>query len=342
MLTEPHAPGRQQLLRGLTFDQLFAVRTIAGTGSFRQASKILCLSQPAISQRVQHIEHILGAPIFDRHSGVGVTLTTTGRLFLEFCDRAIDDLDGLWNQLVSADTTAEKAGVLNVTAPSDSIQHFLIRLLPMLRARASRLKVRITQSGSRAETLQLMKSGAADLAFYRVPLDPGLRMVAMMDEKLHLVAAPDHEIHSVPTAERAEVLHRYPFATFAAGMRSRQLVERWALKAGARLSIDIESQSLDVMQQAVLSGEALSVMPGTAIGENLKTGRLALVDVDGMPVTRATAIAVLPGNEHSPAIRDFVDLLMQVGQATAGRAAPEIRRASDPSIQIGPSIAVAG
>ena len=341
MLNEPHTPVRQQLLQGLTFDQLFAVRTIASTGSFRQASKILCLSQPAISQRVQHIEHILGAPIFDRHSGVGVTLTATGRLFLEFCDRAICDLDNLWADLMSADDS-EKADTLSVTAPSDSIQYFIIRLLPLLRARFPRRKIRLTQSGSRGETLHLMSTGAADLAFYRVPLDPGLRTVAMMNERLYLVASPSHEILTIPKAERIATLSRYSFATYASSMRSRQLVERWWLKAGARLNVDIESQSLDVMQQAVMSGGALSVMPGTALGEQLKDGRLAIVDIEGMPLTRATAIAVRPGNEQSPAVREFIDLLIRVSQAANDEATPDIRWATDPQVQDGTVAAVAG
>jgi hypothetical protein len=37
----------------------------------------------------------------------------------------------------------------------------------------------------------------------------------------------------VPRADRPAALAYYSFATYPASMRSRQLVERWALKAGA-------------------------------------------------------------------------------------------------------------
>jgi DNA-binding transcriptional LysR family regulator len=339
MSTDVNPPHRQRLLRGLTFDQLFAVRTIASTGSFREASKILCLSQPAISQRVQHIEQILGSPIFDRHTGIGVTLTATGRLFLEFCDQAMVDLDALWNRLTAAEG-AERQSALTVTAPSDSIQYFLIRLLPLLRSRFPHLQLRITQSGSRAETTQQISSGAADIAFYRMPLDPALGTVAVMNEKLHLVAAPGHPILDVPRSGRPAALAEYSFATYSASMRSRQLVERWALKAGAALRVDIESQSIDVMKQAVARGGALSVMPGTAIGEALKEGELTVVEIEGMPVTRATSIAVRPGNEQSASVREFVELLIRITRAADDATTPEIHWAVDFRARDGGPVAV--
>ena len=328
MTTDPNHLHPQQLLRGLTFDHLFAVRTIASAGSFREASKILCLSQPAISQRVQHIEHILGASLFDRHSGIGVTLTATGEAFLEFCDRAMLELDGFWGRLATS-ATAETAMTLNISAPSDSIQHFIIQLLPAFRARFPLRKVRVRQSGSRSETVQSMRDGEADLAFYRMPLDPALRTIAIMDEKLVLVAAPHHPILAVPIGERPAALVHHSFATFSSSMRSRQLVERWALKAGVQLSVDIESKSLDVMQQAVLTGGVLSVMPGTAVHGQVRSGRLAVVEMSGMPLTRATAIAVESSSEKSQIVKDFVELLMDAGRAIDDPMMPDIRWATD-------------
>ncbi|BBA95535.1 putative LysR family regulatory protein [Actinacidiphila reveromycinica] len=330
-MAERQNPHRQQMLRGLSFDQLFAVRTIASAGSFREASKILCLTQPAISQRVQHIEHILGSPIFDRHSGVGVSLTDVGRTFLDFCDRSLLDLDRLCSDMAQNEEP-ESESTLSITAPSDSIQYFIIRLLPVLRARFPHRQVRVTQSGSRGESMQMMRSGAADVAFYRVPLDPALSVVAIMDEKLHLVAAPGHEILRVPAEQRAAALGAYSFATYIPSMRSRHLVERWSLKIGARLRVDIESQGLDVMKQAAVSGSALTVLPSTSIGEELKDGRLVVVDVDGMPLVRATAIAVRPGDERRAAIQEFIDLLVRISRASTDPSMPGFRWASDAKV----------
>ncbi|MET7685152.1 substrate-binding domain-containing protein [Streptomyces sp. NPDC005423] len=170
------------------------------------------------------------------------------------------------------------------------------------------------------------------MGFYRVPADPQLSTVALMDEKLHLVAAPGHEILRIPVEERVRAIGVYPFATYIPSMRSRQLVERWSVKAGARLRVDIDSQSLDVMKQAAVSGSALTVLPGPAIGDELKDGRLVVVDIDGMPLVRATAIVVRPGDEQREVIRELIELLVRVGRAASDDATPEIRWSHDSKV----------
>jgi DNA-binding transcriptional LysR family regulator len=93
--------------------------------------------------------------------------------------------------------------------------------------------LRLTQSGSRAGTPQQISSGTADVAFYRIPLDAGLATVAVMNEKLHLVAGRAIPFSTCHGPIGRPPLAYYSFATYPASMRSRQLVERWAPKAGA-------------------------------------------------------------------------------------------------------------
>lgn len=323
-MAENYVPHRQQLLRGLTFDQLLMTRTIAESGSFREASRILCLTQPAVSQRVQHVEQVMGTPIFQRHAGVGVSLTDAGRTFMKFCDRAIGELDRLLDDLAVSEREGQDAG-LTVAAPSDSIQYFMLQLLPLYKARFPGRHVHVVQSGSRSFSVEAMESGETDLTFYRVPVDPRLQTIALMNERLFLVASADHPILDVPIGDRAEALTRYEFATFASGMRSRQLVERWALKLGVRMDIGVESRSLEVMKEVTMQGTSLCVLPGSAIGQEVDDDRLAVVEIAGMPLPRATAIAIRRGAAQSPATRDFLTLVIEYCQERTGPLDPEVR-----------------
>nr|WP_274636531.1 LysR family transcriptional regulator [Microbacterium bovistercoris] len=323
-MAESYLPHRQQLLRGLTFDQLLMTRTIAESGSFREASRILCLTQPAVSQRVQHVEQVLGTPIFQRHAGVGVSLTGAGRIFMEFCDRAIAELDHLLDDLALSERDGTDSS-LAVAAPSDSIQYFMLRVLPMYKARYPERSIHVVQSGSRADSVDAIEAAQADLAFYRVPVDSRLETIALMNERLFLVAASDHPILEQDVEARPAALSRYEFATYSSGMRSRQLVERWALKLGVRMDIGVESKSLEVMKEVALRGTALCVLPGMAISQEVEDGRLTVVEIAGMPLPRSTAIAVRRGAAQSPAMRDFLEILMQYCREKNGPLDPEIR-----------------
>ncbi len=55
---------------------------VATTKSFKKASEILCVSQPAISKQIKNLEEILNVKLFYRYNK-GIELTTEGNLLLE-------------------------------------------------------------------------------------------------------------------------------------------------------------------------------------------------------------------------------------------------------------------
>lgn len=330
--TEPIPPRStpQQLMYNLTFDQLHTVRTIVGTGSFHEASKLLCLTQPAISQRVRHIERMLGTPVFDRHSGVGVTLTPAGEALLEFCERSIRSLDEFSAELEAVRSPSDGAE-LRVMATSDVIQYILVPMLTGFQRRHPQLAVRVLQSVDRDEVLRMLTSGKVDLAFDRSPTHPSLVPVARMSEQLHLVVPAGHELLSLPARDRPSAIGKYPFAIYAPGMRSRDLIQRWAAKAGAVIAPLIESRSVAVMKDAVLQHGAVSILPATSIFREVRAGMLVLAEISDMPLTRNTAIAARQGDERSPRIRAFVEeLIANCGAGPDGPAA-EVRWVAPPA-----------
>lgn len=320
-------PAPHQLMQSLTFDQLYTVRTIVSTSSFREASKILCLTQPAISQRVRHIERVLGAAIFDRHSGIGVTLTPAGEALLEFCERSIRSLDDFSAELLAVRSPADCSD-FSVMAPSDVIQYMLVPMLPQLSARHPELTVRIVQSVDRDEVTRMMTNGKADLAFDRSPSHSSLLTVARMNEQLHLVVPAGHELLDRPVRDRPAAMGRYPFVTYSPGMRSRDLVQRWAAKSGAVLAPQIETRAVAVMKDAVLGHGAIAVLPAVAVADEVTVGTLVLAEIADMPLTRTTAVIVRRGDERLARIRMFIEDLIATCQARLDGSVVDIRWAT--------------
>ncbi|MEK6681792.1 MAG: LysR family transcriptional regulator [Nitrospirota bacterium] len=56
---------------------------VAETGSFSKASKIVNLTQPAVSLQIQALEELYETAIFDR-SGKNITLTPAGKLLYKY------------------------------------------------------------------------------------------------------------------------------------------------------------------------------------------------------------------------------------------------------------------
>src|SRR5689334_7311620 len=76
-------------------DQVEAFVAIVRHGGFTRAASTLHLSQPAISRRIQLLEHELGAPLFERiHAGV--LPTEAGRAFLPHAEALLASMhDGI-------------------------------------------------------------------------------------------------------------------------------------------------------------------------------------------------------------------------------------------------------
>ena len=67
--------------------RLKVFRSVAEQKSFRKASELLNITQPAVSQQIHALEEELGVPLFDR-SGSRVSPTAAGTVLLRYAQRA--------------------------------------------------------------------------------------------------------------------------------------------------------------------------------------------------------------------------------------------------------------
>ena len=63
----------------MNLEHLKTFHVVASLGSFTEAAKALYMTQPAVSQQIQGIEHALRNPLFDR-SKRQIRLTAKGKI----------------------------------------------------------------------------------------------------------------------------------------------------------------------------------------------------------------------------------------------------------------------
>jgi DNA-binding transcriptional LysR family regulator len=137
--------------------ELQTILAIAELGGFARAPNRLHRSQPAISRRVDLLEHELGAPLFERLHG-HVRLTEAGRAFLPHAEAALTSLKDGRDALRGLQTGIEGAvslalvGTLADTHIVDTLRRFAsaskhIRL--QLRTAPSRQVTDLVRRGSR-------------------------------------------------------------------------------------------------------------------------------------------------------------------------------------------------
>ena len=76
----------------MTLNQLRYFQAVARALNFRAAAEELYISQPSLSRSIDSLEQELGVMLFER-AGRGISLTGSGRLFLEYTNRILDECD---------------------------------------------------------------------------------------------------------------------------------------------------------------------------------------------------------------------------------------------------------
>ena len=144
----------------INFDlqQLQAFVAVADRGSFRAAAEQIHLSSPALSRRIEKLETILGARLFNRTTR-DVELTPLGRVFLERARTALDDLESA--MLSISDIAGSRRGRVTVACVPSAAIHFLPAAVRSFSEKYPLIRVRLIDEAA-GQTLTSVVSGECD------------------------------------------------------------------------------------------------------------------------------------------------------------------------------------
>lgn len=107
----------------LDYQQLEALNAVVTAGSFNRASKILHITQPAISQKIQQLEESLGSPVLLRTTPP--KLTQTGRDLIEH----IRKVKLLESELKHDDNIEQSLPTIRIGVNADSIVTWFFQVI---------------------------------------------------------------------------------------------------------------------------------------------------------------------------------------------------------------------
>jgi LysR family glycine cleavage system transcriptional activator len=178
---------------------------VARHGTVKAAATELGLSMPALSRRIQTLEHAVGRPLFDRHHH-GLRLTEAGRTLNEQLIPILDDLRGAIGGIGSPDASLR----LNLNVLPLFAQQRLFPRLPELRREHPELHIDI-ETLSHAEA-RLGDGIDAAIALAR-SIDPALYAARLDQDKIFLIG--DRTFAVAEQLQRQNILlHREMPETF--------------------------------------------------------------------------------------------------------------------------------
>ncbi len=186
--------------------------------------------------------------------------------------------------------------------------------------------IRITlKIGNRDEVLAWLENFEVDLAVMgRPPAAAQMHAEAFGKHPYVIIAAPDHRL----VVEQAHIGRPYDFATVAEesvlarehGSGTRLHLDSLFATAGREPSIAMVLSSNETIKQAVMAGMGVALISGHTVAGEIADGRLAVLEVNGLPICRNWLVVRMSRRVLTPA----ADNLWRFVVAEAERQLPEL------------------
>ena len=282
----------------MTLVQLKHFVALAEQGSFVQASKVLYLTQPALTRSIQGLEDELGGKLFDR-LGRRIALTPFGEEVLERARRLVADADALKH--ASKGLHGGLIGMLRVGLSSAPGALFSTPLMAYMAEHHPRLQVQISRGNTNVLIHELrdrhLDAVIVDVRSVRPAAD--LQISKVFELGAGFLVRQDHPLCRLGRPVNLSEVLAYPIAsTPLSDEVARVLMARYGPQANPDDMVTLQcDETLSIVELARV-GNAVVLTPQAVAPD--------LVPLDMKPPLEATAkfgLVTLSQREEAPALR---------------------------------------
>ncbi|AZY50623.1 LysR family transcriptional regulator [Bordetella avium] len=287
----------------LTLKQLKYFVAAAELGQISQAAIQLSISQSAVTTAIRELEDAVGSSLFDR-GATGVTLTNTGRAFLNHAYHILSSVDEALNMNGASEGAA---GRLLLAASYTVIGYFLPYHLNRLSQLHPQLDIQLHELNRNAieEGLIAHRYDMAVLLTSNV-VNPELAVEHFFGSPRRLWVPARHPLLSRDTVTLEDVA-REPFIMLTVDEAAHTALRYWA-DTPFRPDIRLRTSSVEAVRSMVANGGGVAMLsdmvyrPWSLEGRRIETIQLK----DPIPPMNV-GLAWRRGTELSPAMRAIRD-----------------------------------
>ena len=265
--------------------RLKVFRSVAKNLSFTKASQELFVSQPAITKHIQELEAAYQTRLFDRQ-GSRISLTESGNLLLEHCERILEDYKRLEYEMHLLHN--EYTGGLKLGASTTIAQYVLPPLLASFIGKFPQVSLSLLNGNSR-EIEAALQEHRIDLGFVEgVFRLPNIRYTTFLEDELVGEEITPDELFHLPLVLRER------------GSGTLDVFERALQQHNIKLSslqVLMYLGSTESIKLFLEHTDCLGIVSVRSITRELYSGQLRVVEIKGMPMLRDFSFAQPQGQE---------------------------------------------
>ena len=296
-----------------TLQQLRIIKAIAKEQSFKRAADLLFVSQPSLSKQVKILENQLGILLFDRKSRK-VTLTESGRLFLQYSDRILSLCEETCRAM--DDLKSGERGNLTVGASQTVGTYLMPRVLALFAQNYPQINLTVQVDSTRNITRNIVDR-RIDIAVVGgdvpIQLKNHLTIEEFVEDELLLIIPKSHPF-ALKTNKiiNKEDLYHLNYITLNPTSTIRKFIDN-TLQANnietRDFNIVMQLSSIEAIKTAVSLGLGVAFVSASAIEKELALETLEIIKIENIKITRTLSIVTNPECHKSKGFECFYNEL---------------------------------
>jgi DNA-binding transcriptional LysR family regulator len=273
--------------------------------SFSRTAEKHLLSQSAVSQQLAQLELTHKCQLINRKKRP-IELTKAGQLLYQASKDILDRYEQLNTELNTLSKSSSSR--VNVAAIFSIGMHTLPDYVKRFMVSYPDVNVHI-EYFSASRIYELVLSGNVDIGLVAVPKrDKRLEVYDFEDEPLVMVCSPKHPFSHEQQAD----IHRLQFEKFIAfekNVPTRAWIDSILERYNVAVRQVMEFDNIETIKRAVEINSGISILPQTAILQELGSGTIKAIPFSNEKFIRTTGIILRKGKIIGQAGRYFIELL---------------------------------
>jgi DNA-binding transcriptional LysR family regulator len=276
--------------------------------SFTRAARELKMTQPAVTHHMHVLEEMCGVKLVERIRNKVVP--TDAGLALHRASRELIGLEHDVEAVILALKEGDQ-GTLTLGTDTTGGMNVLLRILQTFRLEAADVDIQLS-FGDTTEILDRLVDRAIDLAVLRGPIPTGqFEVQSLCPDQVMFVVSSRHPLAAATNLTLTDVAD-IPLILPGPGSTTRAYVTDRFQQVGLHPRVAMEFSSTEHTKKAVEANLGAGIISRWVIQDELSSGTLAALDVEGFPLIREYRLVQRRTGHASPVVHRFLTAVDEV------------------------------
>ena len=290
--------------------RLHVFRQVAELRSLTRASKVLRLSQPAVTKHIKLLEEELRLPLFVRSSH-GVELTDAGTVFLKHVQTTEKERASILEQLQAP--VGKLTGGIRLGGSMTITSYYLPEILLAFKTKYPEVSCAVVE-GNTDFILGLLLDQRIDLGLVEGPCHRReVQARPFYEDEIIWIASPADVLAGAKKVTPQNLVER-PIISRELGSGTRKVMEAALRHRGislAELKIFQELPSTEAIKRMVAAGAGIGYASRLSVRQELAAGKLVQIRCPNLQIKRNFSILIPQGPDPVGLVQVFSKFLVQ-------------------------------